>query len=172
MADLDRVFEVAPVFRSENSLTHRHMTEFTGLDLEMTFHEHYHEVLDILDRTFNAIFAGLNSHQKIEMEAVRVQHPFRDLRYKYPCLRLRYSEAMALLRAKGPARLEEKLNGEKEEAARARLQERIAARGPDSVAEHGETTDMGTEVCHAPISVLIFIPQFKTAHAASSAQFS
>ncbi len=28
MADLDRVFEVAPVFRSENSLTHRHMTEF------------------------------------------------------------------------------------------------------------------------------------------------
>ena len=28
MADLDRVFEVAPVFRSENSLTHRHVTEF------------------------------------------------------------------------------------------------------------------------------------------------
>ena len=41
MADLERVFEVGPVFRAENSLTHRHMTEFTGLDLEMTFKEHY-----------------------------------------------------------------------------------------------------------------------------------
>jgi len=58
MADMERVFEVAPVFRSEHSLTHRHMTEFTGLDMEMTFYEHYHEVLDMLDRTFNAVFDG------------------------------------------------------------------------------------------------------------------
>jgi hypothetical protein len=44
MADLERVFEVGPVFRAEHSLTHRHMTEFTGLDMEMTFKEHYSEV--------------------------------------------------------------------------------------------------------------------------------
>ena len=31
MGDLERVFEVGPVFRSENSFTHRHMTEFVGL---------------------------------------------------------------------------------------------------------------------------------------------
>ena len=37
MADLGRVFEIGPVFRSEKSLTHRHMTEFVGLDMEMTF---------------------------------------------------------------------------------------------------------------------------------------
>ena len=43
MCDLERVFEVGPVFRAENSLTHRHMTEFTGLDMEMTFTEHYSE---------------------------------------------------------------------------------------------------------------------------------
>ena len=46
MGDLERVFEVGPVFRSENSFTHRHMTEFVGLDMEMTFMEHYHEVLN------------------------------------------------------------------------------------------------------------------------------
>ena len=45
MGDLERVFEVGPVFRSENSFTHRHMTEFVGLDMEMTFMEHYSEVL-------------------------------------------------------------------------------------------------------------------------------
>lgn len=32
------------VFRAENSNTHRHLTEFVGLDFEMAFHEHYHEV--------------------------------------------------------------------------------------------------------------------------------
>lgn len=32
---LDRVFEIGPVFRAENSNTHRHLCEFTGLDFEM-----------------------------------------------------------------------------------------------------------------------------------------
>lgn len=43
-SDFERVFEIAPVFRAENSNTHRHMTEFMGLDLEMSFSHHYHEV--------------------------------------------------------------------------------------------------------------------------------
>lgn len=43
-ADFERVFEIGPVFRAENSFTHRHMCEFTGLDLEMEIKEHYFEV--------------------------------------------------------------------------------------------------------------------------------
>lgn len=43
-SDFERVYEIAPVFRAENSFTHRHMTEFMGLDIEMAFEEHYHEV--------------------------------------------------------------------------------------------------------------------------------
>lgn len=46
-ADYERVYEIAPVFRAEESFTHRHMTEFIGLDLEMAFEEHYHEVVHI-----------------------------------------------------------------------------------------------------------------------------
>ena len=34
----------AVVFRAEDSNTHRHLCEFVGLDLEMAFNEHYHEV--------------------------------------------------------------------------------------------------------------------------------
>ena len=34
-ADMDRVYEIGPVFRAENSHTRRHLCEFTGLDLEM-----------------------------------------------------------------------------------------------------------------------------------------
>jgi hypothetical protein len=44
MSDMAKVFEIGPVFRSEKSMTHRHMTEFVGLDLEMAFKDHYHEV--------------------------------------------------------------------------------------------------------------------------------
>lgn len=47
-ADFERVYEIGPVFRAENSNTHRHLTEYTGLDLEMAFEEHYHEVLRVV----------------------------------------------------------------------------------------------------------------------------
>ncbi|GJN34866.1 hypothetical protein PR202_gb23567 [Eleusine coracana subsp. coracana] len=36
-----RVFEVGPVYRAENSNTHRHLSEFIGLDAEMEIMEHY-----------------------------------------------------------------------------------------------------------------------------------
>jgi aspartyl-tRNA synthetase len=44
---LDRVFEIGPVFRAENSNTHRHLCEFTGLDFEMAITEHYFEALEV-----------------------------------------------------------------------------------------------------------------------------
>jgi len=34
-SDLKKVFEIGPVFRAENSFTHRHLCEFTGMDLEI-----------------------------------------------------------------------------------------------------------------------------------------
>ncbi|XP_076057135.1 aspartyl-tRNA synthetase isoform X2 [Oratosquilla oratoria] len=48
-SDFGKVFTIGPVFRAENSNTHRHLTEFTGLDLEMAFHHHYHEVIQMED---------------------------------------------------------------------------------------------------------------------------
>ena len=46
--------------RAENSMTHRHMTEFTGLDFEMTIHEHYFEVLEVIEQLFTYMFDGLH----------------------------------------------------------------------------------------------------------------
>lgn len=40
------------VFRAENSNTHRHLTEFVGMDFEMAFIEHYHEVRSSGDFVF------------------------------------------------------------------------------------------------------------------------
>ncbi len=47
-ADFERVYEIGPVFRAENSNTHRHLTEYTGLDIEMTFEKDYHEVMNVV----------------------------------------------------------------------------------------------------------------------------
>ena len=40
----ERVFEIGPVFRAENSHTHKHLCEFIGLDAEMEIKEHCFEV--------------------------------------------------------------------------------------------------------------------------------
>jgi aspartyl/asparaginyl-tRNA synthetase len=52
------IFDIA-VFRAEDSNTHRHLTEFVGLDLEMAFKYHYHEVLDTIGDTFTQMFKAM-----------------------------------------------------------------------------------------------------------------
>ncbi|KAJ1969963.1 aspartate--tRNA ligase dps1 [Dispira parvispora] len=100
-ADFERVFEVAPVFRAEDSNTHRHMTEYIGLDMEMAFEEHYHEVMELLGKLFVFIFDGLNQRFSKEIETVCRQYPFKPLQYLPETLCLKYPEAVAMLREAG-----------------------------------------------------------------------
>lgn len=43
----EKIFEVAPVFRAENSNTNRHATEFTSFDVEFSFIDSYNDVMDL-----------------------------------------------------------------------------------------------------------------------------
>lgn len=97
----ERVFEVGPVFRAENSNTRRHLCEFTGLDFEMTISEHYDEVLDVLGELFVYIFDGLNKRCGPELERVREQHGFDDLQYLKKTLKIDYATGCRLLREAG-----------------------------------------------------------------------
>lgn len=69
--DFERVFEIGPVFRAENSNTNRHLCEFTGLDIEMQFKEHYFEILDLLANMFVHIFNGLEAKFAKELAVVQ-----------------------------------------------------------------------------------------------------
>ncbi|KAL1929515.1 hypothetical protein VTP01DRAFT_1653 [Rhizomucor pusillus] len=100
-ADFDRVFEIGPVFRAEDSNTHRHMTEFVGLDMEMAIQEHYHEVVDVLDEMFVYIFTNLKERYNNEIETVKRQYPFADFEFLPKTLRLKYADAIQLLREAG-----------------------------------------------------------------------
>ena len=97
----EKVFETGPVFRAENSNTRRHLCEFTGFDLEMAIKEHYDEVLDVFSDLFISIFDGINDRCKAELERVREQHPFEDLKYLRPTLKITYAEGCKLLREVG-----------------------------------------------------------------------
>ncbi|EFJ52967.1 hypothetical protein VOLCADRAFT_72624 [Volvox carteri f. nagariensis] len=98
-ADFDRVFEVGPVFRAEFSYTHRHLCEFMGLDLEMAIHEHYFEVLDVIEKLFAAIFDGLSTEYAKELAVIAQQYPFDVPTFKP--LRLTFPEGIALLQQGG-----------------------------------------------------------------------
>ena len=49
MVGLDRVFEIGPYFRAENSHTVRHLSEFTSIDIEAAFLD-YEDVMDIIEK--------------------------------------------------------------------------------------------------------------------------
>ena len=77
------------------------MTEFTGLDLEMTIEEHYHEVLDMLDNLFLYMFKGLQTQFAKEIEIINKQFPADSFKFLDKTLRLKWPEALALLKENG-----------------------------------------------------------------------
>lgn len=100
-SDFGRVYEIGPVFRAEDSNTPRHMTEFTGLDLEMAFDEHYHEVMDVLSGLFTYIFQQLPKRYKKEIDVVRKQFPVDEFLVPDKMPRLEFPEAVKMLRDAG-----------------------------------------------------------------------
>lgn len=127
-ADLERVYEIGPVFRAEDSKcacpicvttyvcadvilnfrsTHRHMTEFTGLDLEMTIEEHYHETLEMIDGLLRFIFTELKKRYSKEIDVVRQQFPSQDFTFPDKTVILNYRNGLKMLREDGVEDLED-----------------------------------------------------------------
>lgn len=100
-ADFEKVYTIGSVFRAEDSNTHRHLTEFVGLDIEMAIKYHYHEVLDTIGDLFTKIFKGLEQRYATEIETVRKQYPSEPFQFLEPALRLEYSEGVKLLNEYG-----------------------------------------------------------------------
>ncbi|OAA58414.1 aspartyl-tRNA synthetase [Niveomyces insectorum RCEF 264] len=100
----ERVFSISPVFRAENSNTPRHMTEFTGLDLEMEIKDSYTEVLSVLEGVLLFIFRGIQERCANEIETVRSVYYSEPLLLPEPGkeVRLTFAEAQKLLREEGP----------------------------------------------------------------------
>ncbi|KAI2472308.1 aspartyl-tRNA synthetase [Annulohypoxylon bovei var. microspora] len=98
-----RVYCIGPVFRAENSNTPRHMTEFTGLDLEMEIEDHYHEVLHMIEGVMLYIFRGLQERCKDQIDLIRAIYPSEEflLPEAGKEVRLTFAEGQKLLREEG-----------------------------------------------------------------------
>ncbi|KAF4917667.1 Aspartate--tRNA ligase [Colletotrichum viniferum] len=85
--------------------TPRHLTEFTGLDLEQEIEEDYSEVMDTLENVLLYIFRGLKERCAEQIETVRAVYPSEDFLLPGPgekVLRMTFAEGQKLLREEGP----------------------------------------------------------------------
>ena len=107
-ADFRRVFEIGPVFRAENSNTHRHLTEYTGLDIEMAIEEDYHEIIHVLDDFLKAVFEAVYSLPEIEI--LQKRWPSTEFKWLDETLILDFKEGLQMLRDDGREVEEEDLS--------------------------------------------------------------
>lgn len=64
---MDRVFEIAPYFRAENSNTVRHLTEFYSVDIEAAFLDYY-DIMEIMEQLIKNILAGLKNTGLLDLK--------------------------------------------------------------------------------------------------------
>jgi aspartyl-tRNA synthetase len=64
---LDRVFEIGPYFRAENSHTVRHLTEFTSIDVEAAFAD-YEDVMDLVEKVVGSVISEFQQNHKTDLE--------------------------------------------------------------------------------------------------------
>lgn len=83
-SDFERVYTVGAVFRAENSNTHRHLTEFVGLDLEVAIRYHYHEAVELIGDLLTKLFKGLQQNFAAEIETVRKQYNAEPFQFVEP----------------------------------------------------------------------------------------
>lgn len=95
------MFEIGPVFRAENSNTNRHLCEFTGLDLEMEFKNHYFEVLDLIGELMVFMFKNMQSRYARELSVINDQYPFEEFKCADPVFKLNFREGIKLLNEAG-----------------------------------------------------------------------
>ena len=97
-AGMEKVFEVGPVFRAENSNTNRHATEFTGFDLEFSYIDSYEDVMEIEEDILIAALTkvkekyGNEIKKEYNMEVIVPTKPFPRIKLQdlYKELNSRY----------------------------------------------------------------------------------
>ncbi len=97
-AGFERVFEIGPVFRADPSFTSRHMTEFTGVDMEMAWVESHEDVMAFQERWLQYTLQRVKDTHGDEIKA-RLGHEIRVPEVPFP--RLTMKEAVEILKGLG-----------------------------------------------------------------------
>lgn len=68
-AGFDRVFEIGPVFRANPSFTSRHDTEFTSVDVEISWIDSHEDVMQLEERWLRHVLQALEAEYGEEIKA-------------------------------------------------------------------------------------------------------
>lgn len=95
MAGFDKTFEIGEYFRANPSFTSRHDTEFTGIDVEVSFIESHHDVMDIEEALLAYVINGVKAEFNDEYKKF-FGNDIISLDYKIP--RITLAEAYSILK--------------------------------------------------------------------------
>lgn len=86
----ERVYETAPVYRAEKSHTHRHLSEYLSLDVEMGFIEDEHDVMDVEEALLKAMMRTVAERCAAQLELFGAEVPNPDVAFpRIPLLEAR-----------------------------------------------------------------------------------
>lgn len=90
---LDRVFEIAPIFRAEEHNTTRHLNEAWSIDGEMAFIENEDEVMKLLEHliTYVVNYVRESNEKELQILGFELEKP------RLPFRRVTYTEALEIL---------------------------------------------------------------------------
>lgn len=97
-AGFERVFEIGPVFRADPSFTSRHMTEFTGIDSEISYIDSHDDVMVYLEDMLQYVYKRVkevHDDQMKELFGVDLVVPVT------PFPRIPMSQAVEILKEEG-----------------------------------------------------------------------
>lgn len=72
-AGFEKIYEIGAVFRAEKSHTTRHLTEFTGLDAELSYVNKLSDVTDVAEKMFKWVFAKLEKNDKTILDEMKIK---------------------------------------------------------------------------------------------------
>ena len=108
-AGMERVFEIGPAFRADPSFTPRHATEFTSVDMEMSWIESHHDVMAFEEAWLRHVLQTVKDvHRKEISETFGAEVVVPEL----PFPKITMGEAQEILRNKGYRAPEETKSGD------------------------------------------------------------
>lgn len=72
---LERVFEVAPVYRAEHHNSSRHLNEYISLDVELAFIEDFYEVMKLETDVLRYMFGKVQQYCAKELQLLQIEIP-------------------------------------------------------------------------------------------------
>lgn len=93
---IERVFEVAPAWRAEESDTPYHLSEFVSMDVEAAFSD-YNDMMELVEQIILNMISDVKQKCNRELQVLNYSPPEINSHIK----RVTYKEALEILRARG-----------------------------------------------------------------------